>query len=246
MKTTRSIPPVADVPAPAPTDHLTLNGHSNGNGHVAPHGPARADPASAKAVIVLAASAALCQELDRCMAAAGYSCRWFLRMSEAADTARGAGPACVVVGLTRRDSEQGIEAIRALALSNPRLRVVVVAETGDAQTILSAMRAGARDYLVHPLEPGALTRSVQWQFEEAQAEIVRQRPPVPTGLSTLTDRECEVLDRVIRGYSTKQIAAQLGRVEKTVEYHRKRIMEKLGVSTAVQLVRLVTLHGWTA
>jgi DNA-binding NarL/FixJ family response regulator len=62
--------------------------------------------------------------------------------------------------------------------------------------------------------------------------------------ASLSPNECEVSRRRDPGCSTKQIAAEIGRVEKTIEYHRKRIMEKLGVTTMVQAVRLATLHRW--
>jgi two-component system CheB/CheR fusion protein len=151
---------------------------------------------------------------------------------------------CAVIGLVGPDDAEAFRAIRALFAAGPKLGIIAVGKAGSTDLILSAMRAGARDYLPRPVRPEALVETVRRQLERSAADRAAAHAGLPPAFDLLSQRECEVLDLVVRGHSTKQIAAQIGRVEKTVEYHRKRIMDKLGVNTAVQLVRLVTLHGW--
>ena len=159
------------------------------------------------------------------------------------------GPAdrvqCAVLALNGEDRGEREGMVRSLLSSAPNVPVVVVSKSDDTEAVIAAMRAGARDYLRHPIRPGDLAHSVRGQIERANRERTPPQPSLPPGFAMLSRCECEVLDAVIRGCSTKQIAVQLGRVEKTIEYHRERIMEKLGVGTAVQLVRLATLHDWT-
>ena len=72
-----------------------------------------------------------------------------------------------------------------------------------------------------------------------QTEADRQKASVQTRLQSLTVREEEVLQHVVAGRLNKQIAGDLGTVEKTIKVHRARMMAKMGVRTVADLVRLV-------
>lgn len=103
------------------------------------------------------------------------------------------------------------------------------------------MKGGAVDFLTKPVEPAALLAAVAVALERGRAQ--RAALDAETGartlLSLLTPRERQVLDRVVEGRLNKQIAADLGVAEKTVKVHRARVMQKLGVRTIADLVRLV-------
>jgi two-component system response regulator FixJ len=70
-----------------------------------------------------------------------------------------------------------------------------------------------------------------------------ERSSARAKLDRLTPREFEVLQRVIEGLLNKQIAAELGAAEKTVKIHRGRVMEKMGVTSVAELVRLAQVAG---
>jgi FixJ family two-component response regulator len=103
------------------------------------------------------------------------------------------------------------------------------------------MRAGAIDFLTKPVQRGVLLEAVSRACERDcdarqtrdMIEIVEKR------LLRLTPREREVLSHVVAGRLNKQIAADLGTVEKTIKVHRSRMMAKLCVRTVADLVRMV-------
>ena len=108
-----------------------------------------------------------------------------------------------------------------------------------------AMKAGAVDFLTKPVDDElllaaverALARSVELRKLRGDRSAARMR------LDTLTPREFEVMQRVIAGSLNKQIAAELGAAEKTIKIHRGRVMEKMGVTSVADLVRVAQSAG---
>jgi FixJ family two-component response regulator len=109
------------------------------------------------------------------------------------------------------------------------------------------MKAGAVDFLTKPVGDAVLLEAVA----RAVAQDARLRKThaewaaVQAKLATLTPREREVLTHVVAGRLNKQIAGDLGTVEKTIKVHRSRMMEKLGVRTVADLVRMAERAGIT-
>jgi FixJ family two-component response regulator len=139
----------------------------------------------------------------------------------------------------------GRELQAALCKGEFERSIVFISGTTDAPTIVDAMKAGAIDFLIKPVDGnallGALTTAVERQakFYQKQVELadIRHR------LAQLTPREAEVLRHVIAGRLNKQIAWTLGTVEKTIKVHRGRIMEKMAVRSIAELVRLTEQIG---
>ena len=103
-----------------------------------------------------------------------------------------------------------------------------------------AMRAGAVDFLTKPCDADVLLDAVArgLQFDAAQRSQQREQTVERTRLAGLTQREREVLRGIITGLRNKQIAAELSICEKTVKVHRAHIMEKVGVRSVAELVRI--------
>jgi FixJ family two-component response regulator len=107
------------------------------------------------------------------------------------------------------------------------------------------MKAGAVDFLTKPVGGDDLLAAVHRameidrlaRHEEAERLAIRER------IATLTRREREVLERVIAGGMNKQIAADLGTVEKTIKHHRSQIVAKLGVRTLPDILRMAKRGG---
>jgi FixJ family two-component response regulator len=116
---------------------------------------------------------------------------------------------------------------------------------GDIPMSVRAMKAGAADFLTKPVDEAVLLRAVEKAFaenqrridERAQADAARAR------VLTLTERELEVMRHVIAGDLNKQIGGDLDIAEKTVKVHRARVMEKMGVTSVADLVRLCAIAG---
>jgi FixJ family two-component response regulator len=107
------------------------------------------------------------------------------------------------------------------------------------------MRAGAVDFLTKPVSGEALLAAVARARQlDAQARAARnETASIEALLARLTPREREVLTHVVAGRLNKQIAGDLGTVEKTIKVHRGRMMSKLGVRTVQDLVRLAERAG---
>jgi FixJ family two-component response regulator len=149
-------------------------------------------------------------------------------------------PGCAIVdlGLPGMDGLAIQQSLHAGGIVRP---LVFLTGHGDIPTSVKAMKAGAVDFLTKPVDAsvllvavaGALERDRQERREGEQRRAVAQR------LASLTAREREVLKHVVAGRLNKQIAGDLGTVEKTIKVHRGRMMRKMGVRAVADLVRLV-------
>lgn len=151
------------------------------------------------------------------------------------------GLACLLLDL-RLKGQSGLDVQDDLRRRGYSLPVVFLSGQGDVPSTARAMREGALDFLVKPVdEPQLLealararTKALARQLEERKQRDAAER------LARLTKREREVCDLVARGLLNKQIAYELGVSEDTVKVHRGRVMHKLQVDSVAALVRLVS------
>lgn len=107
------------------------------------------------------------------------------------------------------------------------------------------MRQGAVTFLTKPLNGRELLRAIAEGLEahRAMLAVAKRVDAVSHRIAMLSKREREVMAWVVTGAPNKQIAAELGIVEQTVKVHRSRVMEKMGVASVAELVRLCDLAG---
>jgi two-component system response regulator FixJ len=149
------------------------------------------------------------------------------------------GPGCVLTDV-RMPGLDGLELQRRLTANGVRLPVIVMTGHADVPIAVEALKAGAADFLEKPFDDmqlleavrGALAVSQRTQDEAAATAHIAAR------LASLTPREREVLDKLVAGQPNKTIAYDLGSSPRTVEVHRARIMEKMGVRSLAELVRM--------
>ena len=151
-------------------------------------------------------------------------------------------PSCLVLDVCL----PGLDGLKLQqALANREEQIVFITGHGDIPMCVRAMKAGAVDFLTKPVDDEALLGAVSRALERS-AEILRrkaQRASARAKLNRLTPREFEVMRSIIAGLLNKQIAAELGAAEKTVKIHRGRVMEKMGVTSVAELVRLAETAG---
>jgi two-component system response regulator FixJ len=116
---------------------------------------------------------------------------------------------------------------------------------GDVRTATQAMKLGASDVLEKPYEPQELLTAIESAIATARdtaqaAEGIREARRL---LRMLTERESEIVDAIVAGRSSKQIAEALSVSQRTVEAHRANALQKLGISNTASLVRLAVLAG---
>jgi FixJ family two-component response regulator len=122
---------------------------------------------------------------------------------------------------------------------------IMITGYGDVRTATQAMKLGAADFVEKPYEPGELLSSIETAIAKARdatqaTEGIREARRL---LRLLTDRESEIVDAIVAGRSSKQIAEALSVSQRTVEAHRANVLQKLGISNTASLVRLAVLAG---
>ena len=135
----------------------------------------------------------------------------------------------------------GLELLDEIKKLHPGLPVVMISGHGTIETAVSAIRRGAYDFIEKPFNDQMLLDKVQEAIEldVSRRTVLSQRATVMDRLGTLTTRETEVLERVIAGKANKEVAADLGLSEKTIEVHRSRVMKKMRALNAADLIRMV-------
>ena len=149
-------------------------------------------------------------------------------------------PGCAILDVAMPDLD-GLDLQDALTREGFHRPVIFITGRGDIPTSVRAMKAGAIDFLMKPVDDLALLEAIA-RSEERDAKYRRagaEAEAVRTKLASLTRREREVLTHVLAGRLNKQIAAELGTVEQTVKVHRRRMMEKLGARTILELVQII-------
>jgi FixJ family two-component response regulator len=151
---------------------------------------------------------------------------------------------CLVVDV-RMPGLSGLELHDRLIAMGLDLPTIVVTGHGDVPMAVTAFRKGAVDFVEKPLDDTyVLARIDQCLARDRDNRLLRARAEsMSRRRSSLTARELEVLDLVVAGKLNKQIADLLDISIKTVEVHRSRVMEKMGVTTVAELVRLCLTEG---
>ncbi len=150
-------------------------------------------------------------------------------------------PASGVVLLHEKAGQGGIPSLLAtLAEQGAWLPVVGIADRPDTTAIVAAMRAGALDYLVLPLDDAVIIERIGYlereshSYSRARHKMIIAR----SRLTLLSKREREVLDCLADGRSNKVIARELAISPRTVEIHRANMMGKLGANHSAQAIRM--------
>ena len=177
--------------------------------------------------------------LGRLLAAAGMKVAAFDSPREFLGHLDPAAAGCLVLDVAM-PGLNGLELQQALAAKGSVLPIVFLTGRGDIPISVEAMKRGAADFLTKPVDDEELLAAIRNAFEtnRASRRAREERAQIEERLARLTAREREVLERVVTGRLNKQIAAELGTVEKTIKVHRAHVMQKMGVRTLAELVRL--------
>jgi FixJ family two-component response regulator len=178
--------------------------------------------------------------LKRLLRSAGYKSEIFESALDFLKREQHTGPACVIVDV-RMPGLDGMDLQETLIQSRREEQLIFITGHGDISMCARAMKAGAIDFLPKPFRADDLLQCVERALVRSAAQRRRsaERNEVQRLLDLLTPRELEVMQLVVRGMLNKQIAGELGTAEKTVKVHRGRMMQKLGVASVAELVRLV-------
>jgi RNA polymerase sigma factor (sigma-70 family) len=148
---------------------------------------------------------------------------------------------CLVVDVRMRGMS-GLELQSQLAREQLGIPVIIISGHGDIPTAVRAVKTGALDFLEKPVDPQVLLERIRdaLRLAERTRQEQEQRRDVAARWARLTPQERRVMELMVAGRANKEIAAELGVKPKTVEVHRKHVLEKMGVTKTVALARLVT------
>jgi len=197
-------------------------------------------PSSTPNVLLVDDDVSVRRALTRLLKSAGYNVQTFSSAQEFLDTkASGEGPSCLVLDV-RMPGLTGIDLQRELHTTNRNLPIVFITGHGDIPMSVRAMKAGAVDFLQKPVNDKELLGAIEQSLARAAKEQSErdEMDQLQKRVESLTPRELEVMALVVTGMLNKQIAFQLGTVEKTIKVHRARVMDKMGVDSIAELVRI--------
>jgi FixJ family two-component response regulator len=186
----------------------------------------------------------VCRAVGRLVRGAGYEVREFNSAHDFLVAHEPEPPGCLLLDLSMPDVD-GLQLQRSLVASGCHRPIVFLSANGDVHSTVRAMKAGAVNFLTKPVDEDELMEALA----EAVALDARGRAAWETRntvagrMATLTPRERQVLEKVVAGRLNKQIAAELGTVEKTIKVHRSRVMQKLHASSLIQLIDIAKLAG---
>jgi FixJ family two-component response regulator len=186
----------------------------------------------------------VCRAVGRLVRGAGYEVREFNSAHDFLVGHEPDPPGCVLLDLTMPDLD-GLELQRCLLASGCHRPIVFLTANHDVQNTVRAMKAGAVNFLTKPVDRDELMAALAEALAVDAAERAEweTRNTIAGRLATLTPRERQVLEKVVAGRLNKQIAAELGTVEKTIKVHRARVMQKLHATSLIQLVEIAQLAG---
>jgi RNA polymerase sigma factor (sigma-70 family) len=192
-------------------------------------------------VFVVDDDGAVRSAVNRLLKTAGLCCETYSSARNFLDNYDPAQPGCIVLDV-RMPGLSGLHLQALLIERKISTPVIIMTGFADVPMAVRAMRMGAVNFIEKPFDPEillntvkqAIARDADQRRNQARRNAVRER------ISRLTPREREVMDMIIEGKPNKAIAADLGLSQKTVEFHRKHIMQKTGAESVAELVRLVT------
>lgn len=151
---------------------------------------------------------------------------------------------CLVLDI-RMPGMSGLELHEKLLSMHSTLPIIFITGHGDVPMAVSALKKGAIDFIEKPFNDQEMVKLIRTALEEdlRRHDARRQEAEAQRRIEGLTPREREVLDLIVAGRLNKQIADDLGISIKTVEVHRARVMEKMGVNSLAELVQHVMISS---
>lgn len=174
------------------------------------------------------------------MESRGIAVRTFASAAAFMAAYRDEGTACLVLDLQLPDMS-GLELQRQLAARGVDIPIIFVTAHGDVPAAVSALKSGAVDFIEKPFDYRQALQAVEQAFarDRASRAARARRSDIDSRVALLSEREREVVERVVEGKANKVVAAELDISIKTVEVHRAKAMEKLGAASVAELVQLM-------
>jgi FixJ family two-component response regulator len=188
------------------------------------------------------------ESLESLVCSVGWRPELFVCAEDFLSYPRRPAPGCLILDISLPDLN-GLELQKRIGANRTELPIIFITGFGDIPMTVQAMKAGAIEFLTKPFDIGALLTAIEAAVarsradlaEDADLQILRGR------LESLSPREREVMELVVRGRLNKQVGAVLDISEITVKAHRGRMMKKMRARSLADLVNIAArLHLPTA
>jgi len=198
--------------------------------------------AERRRVFIVDDDAAICEAIAEILGLKGFEASTFLSAEDFLATVDPSAGGCIILDLCLPGMD-GLELQQELANRQMTMPVIFLTGNADISSAVAGLQAGAVNFLEKPFQPSELvelaSRAVELDCKNRAAmahcaEILQR-------ISTLTNREREILELIVDGKSTKQIASLLGTSDNTVRNQRVKIYTKMQVDCIADLVRVVTI-----
>lgn len=180
------------------------------------------------------------QSLQLLLTTVGFRVQGFASAEEFLDSYQEQQSGCLILDL-RMPGMGGLSLLEQLSKENTLLPVIILTGHGEVGSAVRALKAKAFDFLEKPCHEQTLIDSVNEALEHnaRHREEAREQSVILARLSLLTAREREVMKKLLKCKSNKDIANALGISERTVETHRARIMRKMRAQSLPELIRMI-------
>lgn len=191
-----------------------------------------------KTVYIVDDDASVIAALKNLLSSEGYLITSFTSPAEFLRQAQYSTPACLIVDLNMPDLD-GFDVSQDLTQRGYQIPTIFLTGYGTIPITVKAMKAGAFQFLTKPVAPDYLMQVVSDAIDLAQKnqESSKEKQLLTERYLSLTPREKELMQYVIRGLLNKQVASEMGISEITAKVHKRRVMEKMSVRSASELVR---------
>lgn len=171
------------------------------------------------------------ESLETMVVTAGWTPEIFSSANEFLARERVNVPNCLVLDVSLPDLD-GLD-VQKRVMDRIEMPIIFITGHGDIPTSVSAMKAGAVEFMTKPFRPDALLGAIRHALDKS-GEIQRLRDCY----ASLTERERQVMERVVAGFLNKQVGNDLGISEITVKAHRGKVMQKMKANSLAHLVTL--------
>jgi FixJ family two-component response regulator len=178
--------------------------------------------------------------LGRLLRAKGFETHGFHTVREFRDYEIPEEVACLILDVAMPELD-GLELQQCMLRQGNPIPIIFLTGHGDIPMSVRAIKAGATDFLIKPVDAAALLQAVHAALVESDTRLrARADAALWSGrVATLTKRQHQVLDLIMEGKLNKQIAAELGTGEQNIKLHRAHIMHKMGVRSLAELARVI-------
>jgi FixJ family two-component response regulator len=209
---------------------------------ISPKAHAAPDYREAPTVFIVDDDISVRESLEALVGAAGWRPRVFSSAQTFLAHERGIGPSCLILDVNLPDLN-GLELQAHIAGGQAEMPIIFITGYGDVPMTVTAMKAGAIEFLTKPINKDVLVAAVQHAIGRSLVATGREEEirALRARHASLTPREKEVMAMVVSGLLNKQVGGELGISEITVKAHRGRMMRKMRATTFVDLVNMGAL-----